>query len=703
MARTGTPGAAVGPAVTDTVGTRLEWAIKAQIRRGVFFALAVGPAIFATHLLLHALGPARPTWLSVSLAAIFFVLYAWTASGFWIAVAGFGKLLGGSDGWAPQPAGSTTPLPRVAIVMPVRNENMQRVYAGLFAVLNSVRKTGEGASFDLFLLSDSDNPDRWIAEEWAVVKLRQSVARGARVFYRRRKLNLKAKSGNIADFLRRWGRHYRYMLVLDADSIMSGDALVSLTRRMEENPSLGIIQTSPVLVNRWSMFARMQQFASGFYGPLFAAGLRFWQLGDGHYIGHNAMVRVDAFMQNCALPSLPGTPPLGGHILSHDFVEAALMRRAGYGVWLDYETPGSYEENPSNILEDLARDRRWCQGNLQHLRLLFVRGLSSAHRLLFIHGALSYLSSPLWLLFMGLSLDAGLLAEQTPTYFRSDQFFPVWPVSHSFLLVRLLASTATMLLAPRIFSFVLHARTAQQRRAFGGTVRAGLSILVELVLSTLLAPIRMWFHTRFVSATIRGRKTGWKSPDRQEEGLSLQDVFDAYGLVSAVAAACGFFIFRVSPILALWLSPILMGLVLAAPLSWLTSDPKWGRLLARTRLFETPDETHPSHVLLLLREGMLQAVKDRRLEAGFVEALADPFLYQLHRGQLRERDAPVPLDICDRAARYGPLALSIADRKRILSNRALLDAIHSAIWASPETPFQRWQTSEYTSTAKLHT
>ncbi|HET9122001.1 MAG TPA: glucans biosynthesis glucosyltransferase MdoH, partial [Acidiferrobacteraceae bacterium] len=495
---------------------------------------------------------------------------------------------------------------------------------------------------------------------------------------------------NIADFLRRWGRRYRYMVVLDADSVMAGEALVSLTRRMEANPRLGIIQTSPVLINRWSIFARMQQFASRFYGPLFAAGLRFWQLGDGHYIGHNAIVRVDAFMQHCALPSLSGKPPLGGHILSHDFVEAALMRRAGYGVWLDYETPGSYEENPSNVLEDLARDRRWCQGNLQHLRLLWVRGLNSAHRLLFVHGALSYLSSPLWLLFMAFSVDAGILAERTPAYFRADQFLPVWPISHSFLLLRLLVSTATMLLAPRVLAFIVHARTRASRRAFGGLIRALFSILLELLLSTLLAPIRMWFHTRFVSATLRGRKTGWKSPGRHEEGLSGQDVFDAYGLVSAVAAVIGFFIFRASPDLALWLSPVLLGLVLAAPVSWLTADPAIGRAVARLHVFETPEETDPPPVLQLLREGLQQAARDTRLRAGFVQALRDPVLYALHRRQLRARPASQCGELCARAVNEGPLAVSIAERRRILGHAGLMEALRAAIVSAPESSLRRW-------------
>ena len=190
------------------------------------------------------------------------------------------------------------------------------------------------------------------------------------------------------------------MVVLDADSVMSGECLTRLVRLMEANPDAGIIQTAPRAAGRDTLFARVQQFASRVYGPLFTAGLHFWQLGESHYWGHNAIIRVEPFMRHCALGRLPGRGRFGGEILSHDFVEAALMRRAGWAVWLAYDLAGSYEEMPPNLLDELKRDRRWCQGNLINLRLFFAEGLHPAHRAVFLTGVMAYMSAPLWFLFL---------------------------------------------------------------------------------------------------------------------------------------------------------------------------------------------------------------------------------------------------------------------------------------------------------------
>src|SRR4029077_4783329 len=239
-----------------------------------------------------------------------------------------------------------------------------------------------------------------------------------RIFYRRRRVRVRRKSGNVADFCRRWGAQYRYMIMLDADSVMAGTTLVRLVQMMERRPDAGMIQTAPTAVNRRSLFARVQQFSSRVYGPMFAAGLYYWQVGGGQYGGHNTILRVEPFMEHCALPRLPGKEPLGGEILSHDFVEAALMGRSGFTLWLAYDLPGSYEEVPSTLLEEMKRDRRWCQGNLQHLRLLFTEGLFGAHRMLFLNGALSYVSALLWLIFLVLStVEAVLNVLAEPNYF----------------------------------------------------------------------------------------------------------------------------------------------------------------------------------------------------------------------------------------------------------------------------------------------
>ena len=240
-------------------------------------------------------------------------------------------------------------LPSTAIVMPVFNEDEGRVFQAVKVMYEALSKDTQGDAFDFFVLSDSSDLNHWINEEEAWLDVCKRVKGFGRIFYRKRKVTLNKKSGNVADFCRRWGATYRYMIVLDADSVMTANSLISLVRLMEQNRNVGIIQTVPQLVMGRSLFSRIQQFAARVYGPLFSAGSSYWHLGSGSYWGHNAIIRVKPFMEHCALPGLPSTSSLGGMILSHDTVEAAFMRAAGYGVWLAYDLGGSYEEGPPDL------------------------------------------------------------------------------------------------------------------------------------------------------------------------------------------------------------------------------------------------------------------------------------------------------------------------------------------------------------------
>ena len=315
-----------------------------------------------------------------------------------------------------------------------RDADLQRRRAPCFCRLARDLRIGDARPnaldhFDFFVLSDTANADACVAELDAWNALREELGAESRLFYRHRRRRVKRKSGNIDDFCRRWGAKYRYMVVLDADSVMTGECLTTLVRLMEARPDAGIIQTAPRAVGRDTLHARMQQFANQVYGPVFTAGLHYWQLGESHYWGHNAIIRLEPFMKHCVLAPLPGRGSLAGEILSHDFVEAALMRRAGYGVWIAYDLDGSFEETPPNLIDEVKRDRRWCHGNLMNARLMFARGMHPVHRWVFLTGALAYLSAPLWLGFLALSTWL-LLAHATaePQYFvMPHQLFPLWP------------------------------------------------------------------------------------------------------------------------------------------------------------------------------------------------------------------------------------------------------------------------------------
>ena len=374
---------------------------EVAVQRWLILGLALSITAVAATRLLAIFRVDGVSLLEVALICVFTLLFALIAISFWVASVGAHALWTGSldlplrlppEVPAPMDAGK----PRTVLLVPVYNENVTEVFARIQAMREFLQAAGAEKGFDFFVLSDSTDPECRAAEIAAWRRARED--KSMRIFYRHRADNTGHKAGNIADFCRNWGANYDYMIVLDADSLMTGRTLARLVNLMDTNPRSALIQAAPLLVGGESLFARTQQFASWAYGRMFAAGLAKLQGPDGNYWGHNAIIRVRPFMEHCGLPILPGRPPLGGEIMSHDFVEAALLRRAGWDVWMAPEFEGSYETCPPTLIDHLKRDRRWCQGNLQHVRLVFAQGLRMPSRLHLAFGALSYLSSPLWLM-----------------------------------------------------------------------------------------------------------------------------------------------------------------------------------------------------------------------------------------------------------------------------------------------------------------
>src|SRR5689334_3020660 len=580
-----------------------RWRLRAANRRLILVALIVTQTIVATDFMAQVLPYHGRQPLEIAILVLFGVLFAWISAGFWTALAGFWLLARGHDRYAisHRMAGSgPASIPkdaRTAIVMPICNEDVPRVFAGLRATYESLAQTGALERFDFFVLSDTGNPDTRVAELDAWLALARSVEGFGRIFYRWRQHRIKRKSGNIADFCRRWGRKYRYMVVLDADSVMTGACLTSLVRIAEANPDAGIIQTAPRAAGRDTLYARVQQFATGVYGPLFTAGLHFWQFGESHYWGHNAIIRVAPFIRYCALGRLPGRGALSGEILSHDFVEAALMRRAGWGVWIAYDLPGSYEEMLPNLIDELSRDRRWCQGNLMNFRLFWMRGLHPAHRAVFMTGVMAYVSAALWFTF--LILSTVLLAIHTlrePKYFVEPyQLFPLWPEWRPEWAIALFSATALLLFLPKILAAL---RVAwMDPTPHGGRVHLAASLLGEMVFATLLAPIRMLFHTQFVAMALAGHAVRWKSPPRDDAETSWGYAFRRHGLHTLVGILWAAFVWWLNPTYLWWLLPVAGALILSIPVSVFTSRVGLGRKLRRRKYFLIPEESHPPPVI----------------------------------------------------------------------------------------------------------
>jgi membrane glycosyltransferase len=575
------------------------------LRRVVFFILVLISTFFAATAFMTIMMAARVSVLSWIVVLVFVFLFGWISMNFWTVVFGFIMCLRKRDEVLPvfEEAGPIAPQVRTAIIMPVYNEEMARIYSSLRATYESLKETGELDRFDFYILSDSTDSGAILMEETAWSELCRDVGGNGRIHYRRRKLRIHKKSGNVADFCRRWGSRYKYMIIFDADSLMEGELLVRMVNMMEAREDIGILQTAPMAMNQLSLISRLQQFASHVYGPLFFSGLRFWQLDESGFWGHNAIVRMYPFMKYCALPRLSGGPPFGGEILSHDFVEAALMRRAGWGVWLAYELEGSYEELPPNLLEELERDRRWCQGNIQHLRLMFMKGISLGHRLLFLNGNLFYFSSFFWFLLLFLmTFRAVANALSAPVYFSAQRtLFPSWPLEYRELSINLLVTTAVLLFIPKVLSFVLIIRSPQGARRFGGAWRLAVSVLAETVFSILLAPLRMIFHTWYVVLNLIGQKLVWKSQARHLKRTSFSEAFRAHWPGTAGAFIWALTAYMVSKTLFWWVSLIVVPLVLAVPISVFFSYPSLGRFFRRRGLFLTPVETAPSKVLCLFQ------------------------------------------------------------------------------------------------------
>jgi membrane glycosyltransferase len=570
-----------------------SWKRAASRRRTALLAGILLVTTFAAWLLLHSQAPGgkHPVLQAVQLG-LFLVLFAWVAAGFITALMGFWVQ------WRPdrhalslaaarhQPLGSDA---RTAVIMPICNEPTGPVFAGLKATCESLAESPAASLVDVFVLSDTSNPALRAQELAAWSTLREQLGDRCRLYYRVRQRRTRRKAGNVADFCRRWGRNYRYMVVLDADSVMSGDSITTLMRLMEANPKAGIIQTAPQACGVETLHARAQQFASRVTGRLFTAGMQFWQLGESHYWGHNAIIRVEPFMKHCALALLPGKGGLSGEILSHDFVEAALMRRAGYTTWLVPSLEGSYEQQPSNLMEELQRDRRWCQGNLKNIRLFAEPGFQPVHRAMLATGVLAYVSAPLWLAFLVTSLALYLLQPHTVGAVHS------W-LGMSSALSLLWAFTLVLLFLPRVLAVIAILGRGEQA-AFGGTHALVKSAVLEAGLSALQAPVRMMGHTLFVATALTGIGLEWKSPVREAQTIPWSEALKRFAPFSTPAALVMVGLLISHREVLWWLLPVGLPLMLSAPLTVLTSESRWGRFLRRRRWLLTPEERATPRVL----------------------------------------------------------------------------------------------------------
>ncbi len=594
-------------------------------RRTAVVGATLASTLGASAVMARLLTPKGFSAADVAMLGLFVLLFAWVAFAFVSAVAGFVLMWRARDlePWRPQPI----IFSRTALLMPTYNEDPGRILSGVQAIYEELEAMGVAELYDIFVLSDTRDGAIAQAEATGVLRLRLKLSAPERIFYRRRAVNLDRKAGNISDWVTRFGAGYEAMIILDADSLMTGDTIVRLTAAMERDRKVGLIQTLPSIIGASTLFARLQQFAARVYGPVIAQGQAWWSGAEGNYWGHNAIIRTRAFAACAGLPHIKAGKPFGGHIMSHDFVEAALLRRGGWAVRMAPHLTGSYEEAPPSLIDMAVRDRRWCQGNLQHSAVLGAKGLHWVSRLHLARGVLAYLTAPLWLVF--LVMGGVVWLQQRGAGHAIDA-----PMAGA-----LFAATLALLLIPKLLGALLVGRDKAARQASGGAWGLASSVVAEVALSALMAPVFMLMHSRAVVDVLRGRHSGWAAQQRDDGRLKFKRAWRRHWLHTTLGLAWGGAAFALDPVLLAWTSPVAGGLALAIPLSMATSRADAGGASRKLGLFLTPEETKAPDVAA--RAGVLRSQYDA--EAGIRSEIDRLFRAPAHVYRPEVQGAPAYL------------------------------------------------------------
>jgi membrane glycosyltransferase len=453
-----------------------------------------------------------------------------------------------------------------------------------------------------------------------------------------------------------------------------------------------------------TLFSRVLQFSARLYGPIFLAGLNYWQQSEGNYWGHNAIIRVKAFIDHCALPQLPGREPFGGRILSHDFVEAALLRRAGYEVWLTPGLEGTYEESPPTLIDYAKRDRRWCQGNLQHTWLLFARGLHSVSRIHLGMGILAYSSSLFWFvsLFIGTLVMVGFNLTGL-TWLPEPGVAGLLGLSATTQAGVLALATFVLLFLSKILAVLDLALTPGGLARFGGLRKVTSGVLLEMAFSVVLAPILMLFHAKFVVSTILGSGVKWATQRREvEDRINWAEAVETHRGHTVIGVVWTAVMAVFAPGLLAWMSPVLLGMMLSIPFSALTAQRRYGRRAREAGLFCTPDELAPPPELRELEATLAAKEADPAHETwagrdvAFTAAVVDPYVNAVHRCQLRDRP-----NRAERITEYfrlmqelllreGPAALKPQEKTALLADADSMDRLHREVWTRPLAEMAPW-------------
>ncbi|MFY8106769.1 MAG: glucans biosynthesis glucosyltransferase MdoH, partial [Elstera sp.] len=567
------------------------------LRRGLMLVLCLGLGLAVTATMVRILGVNGWSWAEIGALTCFILSLPWTVLGFWNALIGFGLVhITGRLGFDPVAAVNPRLVPmsdrspittRTAITMTIRHEDPDAVIARLRLMRADLEASGWGRQFHFFLLSDTSRPDAAATEEAAFAAWKASDAHPEELIYRRRTENTGFKAGNVRDFLTRYGEGYDFFLPLDADSLMGADSILRLVRSLQTFPQVGLLQTLVVGMPSGSFFARAFQFGMRQGMRTYTMGGAWWQGDCGPFWGHNALIRLAPFRDECELPVLPGKPPLGGLILSHDQVEAALLRRAGYEVRVVPEEGASWEENPPALPDFVKRDLRWCQGNMQYFQLLGLPGLRLVSRIQILLAILMYVGAPAWMGFLLFGL--------------AQAYLPAGPDPYPAKLgLSLFAVMMSLSLAPKVLGVIDLLLQRRERQRYGGTLRLVGGAMIELVLMTLFAPVISLIETRFMIGLLFGKAVGWDAQQRQGYRVSWGQAIRGLWFPTLFGSLFGIGLWIGAPGALPWAAPLLTAYLLAIPLCVVTASPSLGALCHRWGILAIPEELAPTAPVHLL-------------------------------------------------------------------------------------------------------
>jgi membrane glycosyltransferase len=570
-------------------------------RRRVFFtAVVLASMVGLIWLLSVALSAGGFGALDFVLVVLFAVTLPWSVIGFWNATIGLFIMRARDPVAAVTPvvtrvSGSEPITAKTAILWCVRNEDTERVIRNIEPMMEGIVASGTARQFHVFILSDTNYPEVAAVEEPRFAALKAKWEGRLALTYRRRTDNAGFKAGNIFDFCTRWGGDYDFAVTLDADSFQTAESILRMVRIMQVEPKLGILQSLVVGAPSTSAFARIFQFGMRLGMRSYTLGSAWWQGDCGPYWGHNAVIRLAPFIAYCELPPRPD----GTHILSHDQIEAVLMRRAGFEVRVLPEEGASFEENPPTLLEFIRRDLRWAQGNMQYWPFLVMPGLRPVSRYQIAFAMLMFLGSPAW---MGL-LVLGTLAvaiEGPANFIRPDAGWALFIV------------TLIMWFAPKIATVIDVLSRPALREAFGGGVRFVASTVTETIFFLMLSPI-MWFgHTVFLAGLVLGRRLGWGGQARDDHSVLWSDAAKALWPHTLTGCGCILILAFTVPSAIPYALFIAGGPALSILLAVVTSWPAVGRALMRLGIGALPEENAPPPALRMLALPAIEAAAARR-------------------------------------------------------------------------------------------